>query len=336
MAQQFAVLHIQKNGKQVVALGNHIDRTHIPENADPQKTKLNRVLVDHQHNLEKTIEGRIKQGYTGKVTIRKDAVKSISLILSGSQDRMKEIEKEELLPAWVQVNQKWLEAKYGKENIVSLALHLDETTPHLHAVIVPLTADGRLNAAEVVGNRKKLTETQDEYAQTMKNFHLERGVKGSRANHVTTAEYYKELNKKQYHVTPPELDAPPLINRDKWLETQQEKINQVVNSLQEENRSLRVEIELKNKRTSEQRTENKLLQDELKKAKDINGKLKDEVLKWRTGERTLEQYKRELAKISRFIDDKGYIQSKVPPEQKNGNNVKIEPQIRPKPGGYKL
>ncbi|MCH3737880.1 plasmid recombination protein, partial [Campylobacter coli] len=39
--------------------------------------------------------------------------------------------------------------KYGKENVISAMVHKDETTPHLHLLIVPLTKDGRLCAKEL-------------------------------------------------------------------------------------------------------------------------------------------------------------------------------------------
>jgi hypothetical protein len=40
---------------------------------------------------------------------------------------------------------------------------MDEKTPHMHLSFVPLTADGRLSAKEILGNRKKLTQWQDEF-----------------------------------------------------------------------------------------------------------------------------------------------------------------------------
>ena len=55
---------------------------------------------------------------------------------------------------WQRANIKFLEDEYGKENIVKLELHRDEKTPHFHAIVVPLTKDGRLSAKEVVGDRK--------------------------------------------------------------------------------------------------------------------------------------------------------------------------------------
>ena len=33
---------------------------------------------------------------------------------------------------------KWLETEFPSEAILSVDLHLDETTPHIHAVVMPL------------------------------------------------------------------------------------------------------------------------------------------------------------------------------------------------------
>lgn len=58
---------------------------------------------------------------------------------------------------------------------------MDEKTPHLHLCFVPLTADGRLSAKEIIGNRKNLVRWQDEFWQHMVKQYpeLERGESAS-------------------------------------------------------------------------------------------------------------------------------------------------------------
>ena len=60
-------------------------------------------------------------------------------------------------------------------------VHMDEKTPHMHLSFVPLTADGRLSAKEIVGNKKKLTQWQDKFWEHMvrKYPDLERGESAS-------------------------------------------------------------------------------------------------------------------------------------------------------------
>ena len=75
----------------------------------------------------------------------------------------------------------FLKTKQAAETIVSAVVHVDEKTPHMHLCFVPITADGRLSAKDIVGNRKKLTQWQDEYWSYMvkKYPDLERGKSAS-------------------------------------------------------------------------------------------------------------------------------------------------------------
>lgn len=194
---RYAVLHIQKCKSNVYALGRHIHRANTPHNADAERQHLNRhIIMPTDGNLMKAINERIADGYKGNTAIRKDAVKAISLILTGSHDIMKRIEEEGRLNEWVNANHDWLKNKYGPDNIVQLSLHMDERTPHLHAVVVPLTADGRLSAKEIVGNKRDLEKVQDEYhySMLMSGFYdFRRGIRGNRVRHTDINDYYRNL-----------------------------------------------------------------------------------------------------------------------------------------------
>lgn len=62
-------------------------------------------------------------------------------------------------------------------HIISAVIHYDETTPHLHVISVPLTKDGRLSARDVIGNKAKMSKTQDQFfEQVGRGYGLERGV----------------------------------------------------------------------------------------------------------------------------------------------------------------
>lgn len=62
-------------------------------------------------------------------------------------------------------------------HIISAVIHYDETTPHLHVISVPLTKDGRLSARDVIGNKAKMSKTQDAfYEQVGRGYGLERGI----------------------------------------------------------------------------------------------------------------------------------------------------------------
>src|SRR5690606_10808376 len=91
--------------------------------------------------------------------------------------------------AWVRANYDFVCKEFGKENIVRFTLHLDEKTPHIHAVVVPLTDDGRLSAKERFGNRNDLSDRQTRYADAMEQFGLKRGIVGSKAKHTSEGWY---------------------------------------------------------------------------------------------------------------------------------------------------
>lgn len=67
------------------------------------------------------------------------------------------------------------ESHFG--HIISAVVHYDETTPHLHIISVPLTQDGRLSARDVIGNKARMSKTQDEFfEQVGRGYGLERGI----------------------------------------------------------------------------------------------------------------------------------------------------------------
>ena len=117
---------------------------------------------------------------------------------------------------WCNDSMEWLYKTFGRENTVSAVLHMDETTPHIHATIVPIVTGERRKAkqkqtegkrsyrkkadaarlcADDVLNRDKLIGYHDDYAKIMDKYGLQRGVRGSEARHVTTAQYYRDLKR---------------------------------------------------------------------------------------------------------------------------------------------
>lgn len=200
----YAVYHTEKGTSNSGGIGNHIDRKkgheYSYQHADPERTHLNQVYRVHQDRqnlpLSSAIDERIKEAYKGKRAIRKDAVKFTTHILTGSHEDMKKIfADKEKAKEWINENYKFIAKEFGKENIVRFSLHLDEKTPHIHAVTVPMTADGRLSAKEVIGNRTTMRDRQDRYAQQMQKFGLERGIRSTGIKHENAREYYARMEK---------------------------------------------------------------------------------------------------------------------------------------------
>lgn len=58
---------------------------------------------------------------------------------------------------------RFFEDSFGKENIISAVVHLDEATPHMHLCFVPITKKGRLSSKEIIGGPKGLVNWQDKF-----------------------------------------------------------------------------------------------------------------------------------------------------------------------------
>lgn len=201
----FAVFHIEKVTTGASSLGAHIDRSpgqeYTYKNADPNLLQKNVHFTCGSFNelkLNEAINLRIKQGYTGGKAIRKDAVKGMSMVFTGSHEEMKKIfSQSQTRNAWIDANIKFVKDEFGVKNIVRFTLHLDEKTPHIHAVVVPLTKDGRLSAKEIMGDKNGMSERQTRYAEQMRPFGLERGVVGSKAIHNSEGWYLGQQKKEQ-------------------------------------------------------------------------------------------------------------------------------------------
>jgi len=198
----YAIYRLEKGNKQVSALENYLDRVegkeHFYKLADLNKKHLNKSFELNplcKISLHDAIEQRLKEGYKRNKAIRKDAVKYTKHLMSASHEKMKQIEcNPEILQKWIQKNYEFIANEFGKDNIVRFVLHRDEYTPHLHAVTVNLTQDGRLCAKEILGNPIKMRERQDRYAKEMEVFGLQRGKKYTGIKHEHAKEYYDRVN----------------------------------------------------------------------------------------------------------------------------------------------
>lgn len=302
MATQYAVLHIEKGKGSGGALGHHIDRTEGKEysykHSDPSLKDLNQNFELNKYSsmpLQKAISERIKDGYTSKRKINDNAVTHLKIVLTGSHEKMKEIEgNSKKLNSWIVENKKFLEEKYGKENIVRFTLHRDERTPHLHAVVVPLTADGRLSAFEVIGNKKDLKSLQNHYAEKMNPFGLERGLENTGIKHEDAKAYYARMEQAN------DIANKTKIKADKNLlgvykSESVEELEKSLKTLKMALKSKDLEIEAKDRRIKETAERNQALKQGKDTIKSNYTKLiSDEKLYQQERTKAIEQIRKDL------------------------------------------
>lgn len=198
----YAILRTKKI-KSLAALhrsAKHTFREQPTPNAVPSKTKNNRFIGPRSADaLLSSFAARLPQKR------RKDAVLCIEYLITASPEAFVKYggKLDDMGNGYFQDAIAWLRERHGNTNVVSSVVHLDETTPHLVAYVLPLTSDGRLSARSFLGGAKCLRDMQDSFhAHCGARQGLARGVKGSKAKHDAVSCFYTELARRH--------DAPKL------------------------------------------------------------------------------------------------------------------------------
>lgn len=154
------------------------NKNYSNKDIDFNRTNLNYDLHNKQNIVYiDEINKKIKERYTGKKAIRKDAVLNVECLITSDPDFFKTIGSDET-KRFFKESYEFVKTEFGKENIIYANVHMDETTPHMHLGFTPITSDGRLSAKEWLDGKKKLTQLQDKFFSyiTNKNFDLDRGI----------------------------------------------------------------------------------------------------------------------------------------------------------------
>jgi hypothetical protein len=246
----FAIMRCAKlKGGAIAASDRHTERAIKTPNADEERTENNlRLRGEKGDELKQKIEAVIKdaQAQTGQ-RIRKDAVKCVEFFFGASPEyfekpltaEQEKIQLERGIKQRVVDRQKELEF-YQKADefmeqleergfvFVKAVAHRDEQTPHVVAYAVPLDRNKRLNCKSHLGGRDKLAALQDEYAEAMKPLGLQRGIRGSTAEHQRVKTWYGKV----------ELLDEAIKDRDRMAEM----FEQTTRLLQQERGRLDVEL----------------------------------------------------------------------------------------------
>lgn len=216
----------------------HNYRQRETPNADTERKPMNHEYINTaERNYWELATERIQEA---GAKVRPDSVRGVEVLLTASPEAFKRREDGSQADwhgsKWAEANIAFLKGKFGEENVVSCTLHQDELTPHFHAVVVPLTPDGRLSAKDVF-NPKTLRALQTEYAEAMKPFGMERGVEHSRAKHETMRHVYGAQERSRGELadlTKPEpaarlsIEGPSaldLVNLSRWRAEQEARLN---------------------------------------------------------------------------------------------------------------
>lgn len=131
--------------------------------------------------------------------LRKNAVLAVEMLYTTSPEYFRPLNpsaagswEQERLEVWRKATMDYLNEQWG-DRLASVTLHLDEATPHIHAIIVPLDKRGKLNCRDVF-NREALIENQSSYAAALQHLGLMRGMEGSQAKHEDIKRFYARVS----------------------------------------------------------------------------------------------------------------------------------------------
>ena len=230
---KFAILRTGKlkSAASVRGMLKHNFRDIDTPNADENLTP------DNEHLAAQSVKDGMKR-YRDSLPekVRSNAVHAIDYMITTSKEASPEAKESAMQEAY-----DWLAEKHGKENIIMASKHRDETTPHIHVVVVPIDEKGKLNARQFIGGtRHRMSDLQDEFYKRLqdKNIDLDRGIKGSRAKHQSIKEWNAKVERADAHRTNQSYGE---INKDRdrrktgtfSRESQQEADLRVIHKLHE-------------------------------------------------------------------------------------------------------
>jgi hypothetical protein len=206
---EYSIIRYKKcNQQTVIKAWKHNTRRIKVQNADGSE-RVEHIAIYNNYKDELSLsdiaKDRIVQACIG--TIRSDAIYAVELLLTATPSFF--AEDKELpfdintncdsakLIAWRDRSVDWLKSEYG-DLLIQGQLHLDESTPHIHAFFVPLI---NLKTKVKVGYKKYKTQMlqrlsakafitrpwsynlHDSYSEAMLSFGLVRGERGKQQTH---------------------------------------------------------------------------------------------------------------------------------------------------------
>lgn len=182
MKAQYGILRFKKyKGAAISPIEAHNERTKEQYASNPDidtsRSRYNFHLVQPQGKYREEADRQIA---AANCRVRKDSVRVVEALVTASPEFFKGKSRSEV-KAYFEYALEFLKSKQDSQTFISAVVHMDEKTPHLHLCFVPLTADGRLSAKEIIGNKKRLVKWQDEFWEHMVRRYpdLERGESAS-------------------------------------------------------------------------------------------------------------------------------------------------------------
>lgn len=187
----YAVVHMMKiKSGAVGGIQSHNNREHEPKtnpDVDMSRSEDNYDLIPCD-NYKRSIKEKLSNLVESSRAVRKDAVVVCNFIVTSDNETMNALGADRQR-RFFQDSVKWFSDRYGADRVLNATVHMDETTPHLHIGVMPITQDGRLSA-KAIFTKTEMKAIQTEFARDVgEKYGLERGVEGSERTHLSEARF---------------------------------------------------------------------------------------------------------------------------------------------------
>lgn len=136
------------------------------------RTHLNYDRIQSELNLYQRAKERVDQLKSEKKRVQKNSVITYSNIITIPESAAKEMSNDQMHDYFKTCHDYFVD-RFGKENVLSSKIHLDESTPHMHYNFLPIDKNtGRLQARTTI-NKAALNEIHD--GLRAKGFDIMRG-----------------------------------------------------------------------------------------------------------------------------------------------------------------
>lgn len=190
----YAVVHMMKiKSGAVGGIQSHNNREHEPKtnpDVDMSRSEDNYDLISCD-NYKRSIKEKLSNLVESSRAVRKDAVVVCNFIVTSDNETMNALGADRQRE-FFQDSVKWFSDRYGADKVLNATVHMDETTPHLHIGVMPITQDGRLSA-KAIFTKTEMKAIQTEFARDVgEKYGLERGVEGSERTHLSEARFKEQ------------------------------------------------------------------------------------------------------------------------------------------------
>lgn len=200
---------------------------------------------------------------------------------------------------WAKDVYDWCAKRYGQENIIGFQVHLDESSPHIHALIVPVGQRAK-SGRECVMWSAKFGKSRYEYGHILREMHtslyeevgskygLERGdsIEGRNVSHLSKRDYIRKLAKDAKQAEKAVKGLQSMIRR---LETQILNYKSQLDEIEEKLASGRITLDKYDARKAGL----------LKLIAEYQMKLDDKVVKLQAKEKELEHMTKNIDRVGR-------------------------------------